>query len=147
MGVLVKAWILRWGPAILVMIIIFVASAIPGTDLPTLGAWDFSAKKAGHMLGYALLAIAYFHVLNNGRCVTRLQIFSAFVLACLYAASDEWHQKFTPGRSPSVRDVCIDGIGAGIGLALWFWMRSRIKHRNSEFRSRNTKSTEKVSAD
>ena len=114
-----KNWIRRWGPAFLVMGIIFIASGTPGSDLPTL-AWDFTAKKGSHMLGYALLAIAYFHALNNGRNMTRFQFLSAFFLACLYAATDEFHQRFTPGRMPSAQDVFIDVVGAAIGLLLRF---------------------------
>ena len=36
----------------------------------------------------------------------------AFALATLYAASDEFHQAFVPGRGPAVGDVFIDGCGA-----------------------------------
>jgi len=124
------AWILRWGPAVLVMAIIFAASATPGSDLPAFGAWDLVFKKGGHMLGYALLSIAYFHALNHGRLSRRL-VFPAFFLACLYAAFDEWHQRFTPGRTPALGDILIDATGAAIGLALWCWLRSKSRARDT----------------
>jgi VanZ family protein len=128
------------------MTIIFVASSLPGSDLPTLGTWDLFAKKGGHMFGYALLATAYFRALNNGRSVTWLQFISAFVLACLYAASDEWHQRFIPGRSSSILDICIDAVGAGIGLLLWRVLRTRLRRRkNLEFSGRNSELSDQAS--
>ncbi len=135
-----KGWLWRWGPAILVMVIIFFASDTPGSDLPKFGAWDFFAKKGGHMMGYALLASAYFHGLNKGRKATVLQFMAAVCLACLYAVSDEFHQSFTPGRTPSLYDVCIDTAGAGIGLSIWSLMRawfSRYRSQGSEVRRQN----------
>jgi len=120
-----KDWIGRWGPAVLVMIIIFIASATPSSDIPTLGSWDFLAKKGGHMIGYALLAAAYFHGLNNRKNIKRSQFILAICLAVAYAASDEWHQRFTPGRTASIRDVLIDATGAALGLAFLSWLRTR----------------------
>ena len=41
----------------------------------------------------------------------------ALVLACLYAASDELHQSFIPGRHASVQDFLADA--AGVGACVW----------------------------
>jgi VanZ family protein len=120
-----KTWMWRWGPAILVMLLIFFASGTSGSSLPKFGAFDFFVKKGGHMIGYALLSAAYFHALNNGRKPTRLQFFIAVLLAVLYAATDEIHQLFTPGRGSSIVDVGIDSIGGFIGLGLWYLIRMR----------------------
>ena len=131
-----KDWIWRWGPAVAIMVIIFIASATPGSDLPKFGVWDFFAKKGGHMLGYALLASAFFHGLNKGGRIKKSQFIAAVCLATLYALTDEFHQRFTPGRSPSLRDVGIDTFGAAIGLTLWNWIRrlqrSGVGNRESE---------------
>ncbi len=129
-----KAWIWRWGPAILMMVVIFIASATPGSDLPEFGGWDFFAKKGGHMLGYAILAASFFHALNHHRNSRQSQFWKAVCLAIIYAASDEWHQKFTPGRTASVRDVMIDGVGACLGLALWCWIKTHIPGRKAKTR-------------
>ena len=119
------------GPAIIVMVLIFIASATPGSELPRFGFWDIFVKKGGHMLGYALLTAAYFHALNNGRSITRFQLIVAVCLAILYAATDEWHQSFTPGRTSSIRDVCIDAVGGFIGLALWCLIRNRLSRHKA----------------
>ena len=119
-----KLRLYRWVPAVLMMAIIFFASATPGSELPKFGGWDFLAKKGGHMLGYALLALAYLYALGgNRRSPSRL--FFSLVLAILYACSDEWHQRFTPGRTPSVVDVFIDTAGAAVGLTVSSLVRRR----------------------
>jgi VanZ family protein len=120
-----KSPIWRWGPAILFMTLIFAASATPGSHLPEFGSIDLFAKKAGHMVGYALLAVSYFHILNNGKKTTRIQFIVAAGLAMLYSLTDEIHQLFTPGRNSSFTDVGIDAIGSLIGLSLWLWIRMR----------------------
>jgi VanZ family protein len=120
-----KEWIWRWGPALLLMALIFIASATPGSHLPKFGAFDIFAKKGGHMFGYALLSAAYFHALNNGRRITRFQFILAACFAILYSITDEFHQLFTPGRSSSPVDVCIDASGSIIGLLFWCFIRTR----------------------
>jgi VanZ family protein len=125
MEIAMKDWFWRWGPAVLVMILIFIASATPSSDLPAFGLWDVIVKKGGHMFGYALLAAAFIHGLNNRANMRRSQFIFAMCLAIAYAASDEWHQRFTPGRTSSVLDVFIDSTGAFLGLTLWCFARSR----------------------
>lgn len=49
----------------------------------------------------------------------------AAVLACaLYAASDELHQRFVPGRSSELLDWVADLLGAALAVRLW-WARRR----------------------
>ncbi|MCX7707278.1 MAG: VanZ family protein, partial [Anaerolineae bacterium] len=48
----------------------------------------------------------------------------AFVLALLYAFSDEFHQSFVPGRHPDPLDILTDAAGAGAALA-WVQWRAR----------------------
>lgn len=121
-----KSWIYRWGPAIFIMAIIFIASSTPGSDIPGFGHWDEFFKKGGHMLGYALLASAVYHALSNSRSSIKLQFVLVLCIVALYAASDEFHQRFTPGRSPSFRDVGIDVAGGLIGVAVMRFLQSRI---------------------
>ena len=120
-----KAWIWRLGPAVVMMSLIFIASSMPGSEMPEFGIWDVLFKKGGHMIGYALLTIAYFHALTKGGRGTRLQFIIAICLAILYAVSDEWHQAFIPGRTATFRDVCIDAAGGMVGLALWHRIQKR----------------------
>jgi VanZ family protein len=121
-----KSWIYRWGPAIAIMAIIFTASATPGSDIPGFGDWDEFYKKGGHMLGYALLATALYHALNNNRRSIKQKCIPVLCLVALYAASDEFHQRFTPGRTASFRDVGIDVTGGLMGIAVIRFLQRRI---------------------
>ena len=96
------------------MLLIFLFSAQPSDSLPDFEWLDQIVKKGGHMLGYALLAVAYWRGLGS-HAERRRQ---AWLLAVIYAVTDEWHQSFVPGRYPSAWDVLIfDNLGAL--LALW----------------------------
>lgn len=112
----------RWSPAVFMMAAVFSFSSTPGKDLPNFGGIDFSIKKAGHMLGYGLLALSYW----RGLRFDRKYIWLAWLLCIAYAVTDEFHQSFTPGRHPSLVDVFgFDGIGAAITL----WAGSRRKNK------------------
>ena len=102
----------KWLPALVIMAIIFAFSSTPATKLPNFNTADFIAKKSAHMLGYALLALSYLRTFDGDIRKWKL----VWLLAILYAASDEFHQSFVPGRGPSVMDVGIDATGAGLGL-------------------------------
>lgn len=125
MGKRIPGFLARWGPALVVMAVIFVASATPGDELPNAGRFDVVLKKGGHFLGYALLGAAYLRGLAWRRRTANRDAAVAILLALLYAASDEIHQAFTPGRTPAVRDVLLDGVGAAVGAAAW--ARRRLK--------------------
>jgi len=105
----------RWLPALLLMLIIFFLSAQPGSDLPNFFDWDYVIKKGAHMVGYALLGLSYLHLLGGRSYVP------AWVMALCYAAADEFHQSFVPGRSASLFDVLVfDNLGAVLALLLHF---------------------------
>ena len=120
---------LRWLPAILVMAVIFTFSSTPGSEMPDFGLLDLFVKKGGHMLGYGLLALAYLFALSpvaGGHGVRPYVV--AFVLALLYALSDEFHQSFVPGRHPSLVDaLLIDPTGAGLALLAAWLVRKKKK--------------------
>ncbi len=49
----------------------------------------------------------------------------AFVVAVLYAVSDEFHQSFVPGRYPDIRDILVDAAGVLAALLLLRWWARR----------------------
>jgi VanZ family protein len=92
-----KEFLLRWAPTIALMLIIFAFSSRPSSSLPDFAWADRLVKKGSHMLGYAALALAYWHGLGSRRGRQPL----AWLLAIAYAVTDEFHQSFVPGRTPS----------------------------------------------
>ncbi|MCC6499382.1 MAG: VanZ family protein [Anaerolineales bacterium] len=113
----------RWLPALLTMAVIFWFSSQPSTELPSFGLVDRIIKKSGHIFEYAVLAYCLWYALEFRKDRRWL----AWLIALFYAASDEFHQSFVPGRFPSLWDVAIfDNLGALIGLWLrsGFWKKS-----------------------
>ena len=79
---------------------------------------DYPVRKLAHMTEYGilcLLACAFVHGYSGNWKVCGI---SAVAVAALYAATDEIHQLFIPGRSGQFKDVCIDTAGTAIGLLL-----------------------------
>ncbi len=110
-----KTIISRWGPALLWMTAIFISSSTPANELPRFGSLDYAVKKTGHMLAYALLALAY----RRGLGWNMNRSAAAWILAVLHALLDEFHQSFVPGRHPSLVDALLfDAAGAAAGLWL-----------------------------
>jgi VanZ family protein len=114
-------WWCRWGPSLLMMVLIFSASSTPGSELPQFGIWDFVLRKGAHMLGYGLLGASFMHGLTKPASSVRRLMLLAIILAGLYAMSDEFHQSFTRDRTSSWMDVGIDTAGAALGA--WIWVR------------------------
>ncbi len=120
-----KQFMLRWGPALGLMLVIFIFSAqSKGTLLvPDFGVWDFVVKKSAHLAEYALLGVFMLRGVRGSALLRPSHLVWAFALAVLYAATDETHQTFVPGRAGHWPDVVIDGLGATIGLTLQ-WRRA-----------------------
>ena len=83
-------------------------------------------RKCAHVAEFALLSAAlctaalYMPKLKNSVCLCAV---AAFGFSLLYAVTDEIHQKFVPGRGPSVRDVLLDALGALIGIFIVITIR------------------------
>lgn len=107
----------RWFPALLLMLVIFAFSAQPGYNLPNFLTWDYVVKKTGHAIGYGLLSLSYLHFLKYNK----KQYWLAWLMAVVYAATDEFHQSFVFGRYASFYDAALfDNLGALITLYLHF---------------------------
>lgn len=68
----------------------------------------FLILKSFHLMEYGFLAILLFFAFKKYGWT--------IIISYLYAISDEFHQSFTPGRTPAFRDTLIDLLGILIGL-------------------------------
>jgi VanZ like family len=99
-----------WLPPLLWAAVIFAFSSVP--DLGTgLGGWDLVLRKLAHTLEYAILGALLLRAL-------RAEL-PALAAGIAYAASDELHQHFVPGRRGAPLDVLIDSVGVALGLLAW----------------------------
>ena len=99
---------------------------------------EYILRKSAHVAEFALLGAAlctsalYMPKLKNSVFLCAV---AAFGFSVLYAAADEIHQRFVPGRGPSVRDVLFDALGALIGISIVITVRFfviYIRKRKSE---------------
>lgn len=90
-----------------------------------MASWFF-VVKGWHMTEYAILLTLCAAILQAWTPWSRpKRIAIAFVFAVLFAASDEWHQTFVPGRDGCVQDVLIDTAGASIATLILLRRRPR----------------------
>lgn len=91
-------------------------------------------RKAAHMSEYAILAILIFIWLGLWEMKLFRKSVAAFAVSAVYAASDEFHQLFVPGRAGKVTDVLIDSSGALLGVVIFVALGElvRIMRRRKE---------------
>lgn len=79
-------------------------------------------RKGAHATEYALLSmLLYFSVAGVARLEWRKRpALWSFLIAAVYSLTDEFHQRFVPGRGPSFLDSGIDTLGALLGILLIF---------------------------
>ncbi len=75
-------------------------------------------RKAAHLMLYALLGgICYLWLHRLPHNVS-----TSMSIAALFAALDELHQLFVPGRTGNVTDILLDCFGAGCGIGITFML-------------------------
>jgi VanZ family protein len=102
--------------------VLTVFFSLLGKDrVPDIQAISFWLRKAAHFAEYfilgGLMANAWRSTLTP-RYLWRICLLS-IVFCAVYAATDEVHQLFVPGRAARLADVAIDSAGAAAGTALF----------------------------
>ncbi len=99
--------IARLGPPLALMGLIWFLSAQPGLNSGL--DWDYVLRKLAHMTVFGTLLLLWWRAAGPRWAV-------AITLA--WAALDEWHQTWVPGRAGTVHDWAIDAAGAGLASAV-----------------------------
>lgn len=116
-------------------VITYVVPGYQQMDLPQQLYWqdelETPIRKLAHFAEFAALAIlalnAAFQIakLKCGEAQLSIKLTAAaWATATFYAATDELHQMFVPGRACLATDVCIDAAGALFGLLVAWGIRS-----------------------
>lgn len=84
-------------------------------------------RKGAHMGEYALLAVLLAAHLGCYPIPQKRALLLALLVTACYAATDEFHQVFVPGRAGRVADVCIDSIGGLAGIFAVFFFHRKIR--------------------
>ncbi len=115
----------RWGPLVLWVVFIFLASSIP--DVP--GGYNNlpeGTDKVVHFIEYFVLSLFLYRgikgkAIGNKWLLLASILVIGFVLACL----DELYQYTVPGRDSSIMDLAADFAGIFTGAILVLYRRGR----------------------
>ncbi|OIP97981.1 hypothetical protein AUJ94_01080 [bacterium CG2_30_40_12] len=98
--------------------VIFAGSSLPGASVSKNPLIDFILHKGAHLFEYGILFVFSYKAFRKKGALSFLFVF-------FYALSDEFHQRFVPGRNGRIEDVSVDLIGALLG-AVFIWKFLRI---------------------
>lgn len=95
--------------------------------------FHFLLRKCAHLSEFAVLAVLMWRAIrhlvpNPPQPWQWSQAAIALSIVAFYAASDEFHQSYVPGRTGQVSDVFIDTSGGAIGLGL-LWLVGKLRKR------------------
>jgi VanZ family protein len=148
-------WLKLWWPALLWALLISLFSTdlftsertghvivpilhwlFPRASNETLAFLHHFIRKSAHFVEYFVLSLLILRGIRAGRHAARLGwALAAIALVAGYAALDEYHQSFVPGRTAAVADVLLDtsgGIAAQVIAALvmlWGDVRRRDREK------------------
>jgi VanZ family protein len=103
----------------------------PPTSEETVRRIQTVVRKTAHVSEYALLALLLWRarrrpIRSDPQPWGRREACFAIICASLFAATDEWHQTFVPGRQGDPLDALLDTSGATIAmLAVRAWWNRR----------------------
>jgi VanZ family protein len=149
-------WLRYWWPALIWALVISVFSTglfksdntghviipmlrflLPHASAETLDFLHHIIRKCGHLTEYFILSMLILRGIRAGEkgLYLRWVLVTILIVAC-YAALDEYHQSFVPGRTAAVGDVLIDttgGIAAQIVASLFVLLgKAREKRHEDE---------------
>lgn len=124
-------WLQRWWPALLWAIIISAFSTgaftsdntsrfiipilrwfFPHASQQTLFLLHYFIRKTGHVTEYFILSLLVLRGIRGGKRGVHLGwALAAIAVVGCYAALDEFHQSFVPGRTAALADVLLDSAG------------------------------------
>jgi VanZ family protein len=150
-----RAFLKYWLPVVVWMAVIFTASAdtrsyqhseevlglfeplvhwlFPSLSPESVGTIHEAARKCCHLAEYGVFALLLWRAMRRpvkgaARPWHWPQAGIVLSLVFLYAASDEFHQRFVPTRTARVADVFIDTFGGAAALGA-LWLIGRLRKR------------------
>ncbi len=113
-----KSAISHWLPVLLWAGLIYYLSAQPGLRIAT-GPADFWTRKPAHIAEYAILSALLYRALRPNITNRKKVAKYAFIIALIYAISDELHQNLVFNRTGKVTDLLFDAAGIIIGIFIY----------------------------
>ena len=104
-------------PLFFYWLLILTLTSLPGADMPDIKIND----KIEHFLafgGLGFLLHLSLRIQDKFYIIKKLPWLFAIIFVAFYAAFDELHQLFIPGRSCDIKDWIADMIGVTIGVVV-----------------------------
>ena len=102
-------------PLAIYWFVLLVLTTLPGKDLPKTGINDKIEHFSAYFLLGILLSLALLFQNRFSKIRKYFTLYTGLIIG-LYAALDEIHQLFIPGRDCDILDWTADMIGASIGI-------------------------------
>ena len=90
-------------------------------------------RKMAHFSIYTVVGLLLMAFLSTYEIKNKWGFVITIVIGILYAMSDEFHQSFSPGRTPKVTDVYIDTLGIIVGALLVILIRMIYKKIRTKY--------------
>ena len=110
----------RWLPVALWVALILAVTSVPTIPVPGRSGAD----KLGHFTLYFVLGLLTIRA-GSGRAPSGRRVAITLLAIALFAAADEWHQRFIPERSAELADWVADVCGAAAAIATFTVFRAR----------------------
>ena len=145
-----------WLPVLLWAVLIFSASAyshsyehssrlvepllhwlFPGMSQVNVEKIHHLLRKCAHLTEYGILALLLWRALHATQSPLPAwswpKVGGTLLLVFLYAATDEFHQRYVATRTPHFSDVLIDTAGGSLALLLlWFVLNFRNRPQKTD---------------
>ena len=81
-------------------------------------------RKIAHFSIYTVVGLLLMGLVCTYKVKDKWRVIITIIIGILYATSDEFHQSFSPGRTPKITDVYIDTLGVILGVLLTLLIRA-----------------------
>lgn len=112
----------RWPAVVLWLALLFVLSSVPSEVVQPSGA--IPLDKVAHFCFYGVLGALLAGAIGRRRVGWGAVIVLAVAIGALYGISDEFHQRFVPGRDAAVDDWVADVLGTLTGAIVAVTLRA-----------------------
>lgn len=85
-------------------------------------------RKVAHMAEFGIMSVLLYIWVGQWEMSFLRRAGTAAGATAVYAATDEIHQLFVPGRAGRFSDVCIDSAGAVAGVVVFALLVQIVKH-------------------
>jgi VanZ family protein len=110
----IKQNIIRWIPAVLYAVMIFYFSSVSFPPSPELLVGLSISSSVQHYIEYFIFGLLLLYALWK----EDKRIAWAIAIGAFYAATDEIHQFFVPGRTMDIMDFAVDILGIITGIII-----------------------------